>query len=71
MKKGWNKIGKVERPQKSLVIVDGKGNVMAKKLNPIKPTTVKKKVKKSLGKNGRGKVKSKPVKKIVRKRRIK
>ena len=32
MKKGWMKIGKVERPQKSLVIVDGKGNVLARKI---------------------------------------
>ncbi len=32
MKKGWKKIGLVERPKKSLVIVDGKGNVLARKI---------------------------------------
>ena len=31
MKKGWKKIGQVKRPQGSLVIVDGKGNVFARK----------------------------------------
>ena len=30
--KGWKKIGKVVRPQKSLVIVDGQGNVLARKI---------------------------------------
>ncbi len=35
MKKGWKKIGKVERPQKALVIVDGKGNVLARKIRSI------------------------------------
>ena len=33
MKKGWKKIGKVERPKKSLVVVDGKGNVLARKIS--------------------------------------
>ena len=32
MKKGWKKIGMVERPKKSLVVVDGKGNVLARKI---------------------------------------
>jgi hypothetical protein len=41
MKKGWNKIGKVARPQKSLVIVDGQGNVMAKKISLKIPKTLK------------------------------
>jgi hypothetical protein len=40
MKKGWIRIGKVERPQKSLVIVDGKGNVLARKIR-IKAKKVK------------------------------
>jgi hypothetical protein len=30
MKKGWEKIGKVDRPKNSLVFVDGSGNVMSK-----------------------------------------
>ncbi len=30
MKKGWKKIGKVNRPKNSLVFVDGSGNVMSK-----------------------------------------
>jgi hypothetical protein len=30
MKKGWKKIGKVDRPKNSLVFVDGSGNVMSK-----------------------------------------
>ena len=40
MKKGWIKIGKVERPQKSFVIVDGKGNVLARKIG-VKARKVK------------------------------
>jgi hypothetical protein len=40
MKKGWIRIGKVERPQKALVIVDGKGNVLARKIR-IKAKKVK------------------------------
>jgi hypothetical protein len=67
MKKGWNKIGKVERPQKSLVIVDGKGNVMARQLNPIKPTTTKKQVKQV--KKSPGKTTRKPSRKVVRKKK--
>ncbi len=42
MKKEWKKIGKVERPQKSLVIVDGKGNVLARKIAGIRKKSVKK-----------------------------
>ena len=38
--KGWKIIGKVARPQKSLVIVDGKGNILARKLKK-KPKKVK------------------------------
>lgn len=30
MKKGWKKIGKVDRPKNSFVFVDGSGNVMSK-----------------------------------------
>lgn len=30
--KGWKKIGQVARPLKSLVIVDGKGNILARKI---------------------------------------
>ena len=41
MKKGWKKIGKVKRPERSLVFVDKKGNVMAmaipKKKKPAVP----------------------------------
>jgi hypothetical protein len=32
MKKEWKKIGMVERPKKSLVVVDAKGNVLARKI---------------------------------------
>ncbi len=42
MKKDWKKIGKVERPQKSLVIVDGKGNVLARKIKAGIKKSVKK-----------------------------
>ncbi len=49
MKKGWKKIGMVERPKKSLVVVDGKGNVLARKISgagkAIKNAKNKRKVK--------------------------
>jgi hypothetical protein len=66
MKKGWNKIGEVVRPQKSLVIVDGKGNIMAFKLKP-KSSAVKKPVKKVSAKEKQRKATRKP----SRKRRLK
>lgn len=36
MKKGWKKIGQVKRPQKSFVIVDGRGNILARKIRSVK-----------------------------------
>ncbi len=39
MKKEWKKIGKVERPQRSLVVVDGRGNVMARRIRPRRRRT--------------------------------
>ncbi len=36
MKKGWKKIGKVERPAKSLVFVDRSGNVLSRSIRPRK-----------------------------------